>query len=260
MNYTKILNLMLNLLILTLFLLHGGTAEQCGSQAGGALCPNNLCCSRWGWCGTGDDYCLVGNGCQSQCKDSTGGISNYISSSMFDQMLKYRNDPSLTMQCFELFYCSNSNEWPCAPGKQYYGRGPIQISYNFNYGPAGRAIGVDLLNNPDLVAQNAIISFKTAIWFGMTPQGKKPSSHDVITGRWTPSDADRAAGRVPGYGVITNIINGGVECGHGWDARVEDRIGFYKRYCGIFGVSTGDNLDCYNQASFGNSLLIKQVI
>ncbi|RYR79023.1 hypothetical protein HN51_000862 [Arachis hypogaea] len=55
----------------------------------------------------------------------TGGISNYISSSMFDQMLKYRNDPS-----------------------------------NFNYGPAGRAIGVDHLNNPDLVAQNAIISFK----------------------------------------------------------------------------------------------------
>ncbi|KAL4274462.1 hypothetical protein AHAS_Ahas20G0009600 [Arachis hypogaea] len=340
MSYTKIiLNLMLSLLILTLFLLHGGTAEQCGSQGGGALCPNNLCCSRWGWCGTGDDYCLVGNGCQSQCKDSPtptptpptptpsppsgGDISNYISSSMFDQMLKYRNDPRCHANGFYTYdafinaarsfngfgttgddatkkreiaaffgqtshettagwasapdgpyawgycfleevnhadYCSNSNEWPCAPGKQYYGRGPIQISYNFNYGPAGRAIGVDLLNNPDLVAQNAIISFKTAIWFWMTPQGKKPSSHDVITGRWTPSDADRAAGRVPGYGVITNIINGGVECGHGWDARVEDRIGFYKRYCGIFGVSTGDNLDCYNQASFGNSLLIKQVV
>ncbi|XP_060205101.1 endochitinase 3-like isoform X2 [Lycium barbarum] len=25
-------------------------------------------------------------------------------------------------------YCTESAEWPCAPGKKYYGRGPIQIS------------------------------------------------------------------------------------------------------------------------------------
>ncbi|CAI9111033.1 OLC1v1011166C1 [Oldenlandia corymbosa var. corymbosa] len=66
------------------------------------------------------------------------------------------------------------------------------------------------INNPDLVATDAVISFKTTIWFWMTPQGNKPSSHDVISGRWTPSAADRSAGRVPGYGVITNIINGSV--------------------------------------------------
>ena len=91
------------------------------------------------------------------------------------------------------------------------------IVSNYNYGPAGKAIGVDLLSNPDQVATNPTISFKTAIWFWMTPQGNKPSSHDVIIGKWTPSAADTAAGRVPGYGVITNIINGGIECGHGQD-------------------------------------------
>ncbi|RWR90609.1 class I chitinase [Cinnamomum micranthum f. kanehirae] len=149
-------------------------------------------------------------------------------------------------------YCNASTEWPCAAGKKYYGRGPIQISYNYNYGPAGNAIGSDLLNNPDLVATDAVISFKTAFWFWMTPQSPKPSSHDVITGGWTPSDADRAAGRLPGYGVITNIINGGLECGKGTDSRVEDRIGFYKRYCDILGVSYGDNLDCYNQSPFNS--------
>ncbi|KAJ8618292.1 hypothetical protein MRB53_014478 [Persea americana] len=149
-------------------------------------------------------------------------------------------------------YCQASAEWPCAAGKKYYGRGPIQISYNYNYGPAGKAIGSDLLNNPDLVATDAVISFKTAFWFWMTPQSPKPSSHDVITGSWTPSDADRAAGRLPGYGVITNIINGGLECGKGTDSRVEDRIGFYKRYCDILGVSYGDNLDCYNQRPFNS--------
>ncbi|KAJ8618298.1 hypothetical protein MRB53_014484 [Persea americana] len=47
-----------------------------------------------------------------------------------------------------------------------------------------------------------------------------------ITGNWTPTPADIAAGRLPGYGVTTNIINGGLECGIGPDPRVADRIGF----------------------------------
>ena len=147
-------------------------------------------------------------------------------------------------------YCVASQEWPCVAGKKYYGRGPIQISYNYNYGPAGKAINEDLLNNPDAVANDATISFKTAFWFWMTPQSPKPSCHDVITGQWQPSTTDTEAGRVPGYGVITNIINGGIECGKGSNAQMENRIGFYKRYCEILGVDTGSNLDCSNQKPF----------
>lgn len=149
-------------------------------------------------------------------------------------------------------YCSPSATWPCASGKRYYGRGPMQLTWNYNYGQCGRAIGADLLNNPDLVSNDAVIAFKAAIWFWMTPQSPKPSCHAVIAGQWQPSDADRAAGRLPGYGVITNIINGGLECGRGQDARVADRIGFYQRYCNIFGVNPGGNLDCYNQRSFAS--------
>ncbi|WVZ21378.1 hypothetical protein V8G54_008700 [Vigna mungo] len=174
------------------------------------------------------------------------------------------------------FFGQTSHEttggWPSAPdgpyawgycflrernpsGQQYYGRGPIQISWNYNYGQCGNAIGVDLINNPDLVATDAVISFKSAIWFWMTPQSPKPSSHDVITSQWTPSSADVAAGRLPGYGTVTNIINGGLECGRGQDSRVEDRIGFFKRYCDLLGVGYGNNLDCYSQTPFGNSVL-----
>jgi basic endochitinase B len=72
----------------------------------------------------------------------------------------------------------------------------------------------------------------------------------VITDQWTPTAADRAAGRVPGYGVITNIINGGLECGRGPDPQVADRVGFYKRYCDVFGIPYGDNLDCNAQRPF----------
>ncbi|MCD9644231.1 hypothetical protein HAX54_032379 [Datura stramonium] len=137
--------------------------------------------------------------------------------------------------------------------ERYYGRGPIQLTHQSNYERAGRGIGVgqDLVNNPDLVATDPIISFKTAIWFWMTAQDNKPSCHNVIIGQWTPSAADRSANRVPGYGVITNIINGGLECGMGTrNDAVESRIGFYRRYCSMLNVAPGDNLDCYNQRNF----------
>jgi chitinase len=49
-----------------------------------------------------------------------------------------------------------------------------------------------------------------------------------------------------GYGV------GGLECGHGADSRVVDRIGFYKRYCNLLGMSYGNNVDCANQRPFNS--------
>ncbi|CAK9159301.1 unnamed protein product [Ilex paraguariensis] len=64
---------------------------------------------------------------------------------------------------------------------------------NYNYGPAGRPIGLNLLNSPETVANYPVVSFKTALWFWMTPQSPKPSCHDVITGTWRPSAADTAA-------------------------------------------------------------------
>ncbi|KAL2333883.1 hypothetical protein Fmac_015096 [Flemingia macrophylla] len=85
-------------------------------------------------------------------------------------------------------------------GKRYYGIGqsnshskspptsfqpqPHETSKhnNYNYGEAGKALNLDLINNPDLVATDPTVSFKTAIRFWMTAQANKPSSHDVITG------------------------------------------------------------------------------
>ncbi|XP_052197805.1 endochitinase-like [Diospyros lotus] len=144
-------------------------------------------------------------------------------------------------------YCT-SPDWPCPPSKSYYGRGPVLLTHNYNYGMAGQAIGVDLINNPDLVETDTTTSFKTAIWFWVTPQGGKPSPHDVMTGRWTPSADDISAGRLPGFGLVTNIFSSWA-CGRG--EPVEDHwIGFYKRYCDILGVSYGDNLDCDNQKPY----------
>lgn len=32
--------------------------NQCGPSAGNRKCKDNKCCSKYGWCDYGDDYCL----------------------------------------------------------------------------------------------------------------------------------------------------------------------------------------------------------
>lgn len=148
-------------------------------------------------------------------------------------------------------YCDKSNkQWPCQPGKKYYGRGPLQISWNFNYGPAGQALGFDGLRNPEIVANCSDIAFQTALWFWMTPRDTKPSCHQVMVGEYRPGPADVAANRTAGFGLVTNIVNGGLECNRAGDARVNNRIGFYRRYCQVLGVDVGPNLDCEHQQPF----------
>ncbi|KAE8690713.1 putative Eukaryotic translation initiation factor 3 subunit A [Hibiscus syriacus] len=81
-------------------------------------------------------------------------------------------------------YCQPNPAYPCAPAGQYFGKGPMQLSWNYNNGQCGRAIGVDLLHNPDLLETDATICFKSAFWFWMAAQPPKPSCHNVIVGAW----------------------------------------------------------------------------
>lgn len=143
-------------------------------------------------------------------------------------------------------YYSESDEYPPVKGKKYYGRGPLQLSYNGNYGYASDCIYGDhrLLNNPDLLENDAVAAFKAAIYFWMTPQTHKPSAHDVMIGKWQPSATDKAQGRVPGFGMTINIVNGAVECNQG-DAMpsMTDRIGYYQHFLSKLGV-TDANCAC----------------
>lgn len=66
MTIMKAATLAFKVLMVGLLLAYAGLithAQQCGSQAGGAICSNNLCCSQYRYCGLGGDYC--GAGCQS---------------------------------------------------------------------------------------------------------------------------------------------------------------------------------------------------
>ena len=138
-------------------------------------------------------------------------------------------------------YVAPNDAYPAVAGKKYYGRGPMQISYNGNYGYASDCIFGDkniLLKNPDLVEKDPVTAFKTAIYFWMTPQVLKPSAHDAILGIWKPNAADKAANRVPGFGMTINIVNGPIECGKGENMyNMNDRIGFYQYFLKKLGTS-----------------------
>uniref|UniRef100_A0A9J2PJ26 Glycoside hydrolase family 19 catalytic domain-containing protein n=1 Tax=Ascaris lumbricoides TaxID=6252 RepID=A0A9J2PJ26_ASCLU len=97
-------------------------------------------------------------------------------------------------------YCSSSPEisywYPCKGSTKpingyytgcYFGRGALQISYNYNYGQFqnwlhSRGINVNLLAEPNLVLtkMDPPIAVLASLWFYMTPQPPKPAMHDII--------------------------------------------------------------------------------
>jgi predicted chitinase len=114
----------------------------------------------------------------------------------------------------------------------YFGRGPIQLTWDYNYRAAGDFIGVDLVSNPNLVSTDGVITWKTALWFWMHSDGAaKGTCNGAIT-----------QGR--GFGQTINIINGGLEC-VGENTAARQRITYYEGYCSDLGVSPGANLTCW---------------
>ncbi|MFF4079941.1 glycoside hydrolase family 19 protein [Streptomyces sp. NPDC001777] len=130
-------------------------------------------------------------------------------------------------------YCDSSQPYGCPAGQAaYYGRGPIQLSWNFNYKAAGDALGIDLLGNPYLVEQNASIAWQTGLWYWNTQNGP---------GTMT---AHQAMVNGAGFGETIRSINGTLECNGGNPAQVQSRIDRYKAFTAILGTTPGSNLSC----------------
>ncbi|KDP44262.1 hypothetical protein JCGZ_05729 [Jatropha curcas] len=259
-------------------------AQNCG-------CGASLCCSQYGYCGTGDPYC--GQGCQQGPCYGGGGnngggagasngsgvgvsVADLVTSDFFNRITSrdsgncagknfYSRDAFISaLNSFPQFgkigasvddskreiaaffahvthetghfcyieeidgaskdYCDESNkQYPCAQGKKYYGRGPIQLTWNFNYGAAGQSLNFDGLNSPEIVANDPIMSFRTALWLWM--DNVRPAISQ-------------------GFGATIRAINGAIECNGGNPSSVQARVGYYNDYCNQFGVTPGGNLIC----------------
>lgn len=133
-------------------------------------------------------------------------------------------------------YCRSDARLGCAPGQQYYGRGPIQLSWNYQYKAAGDFLGIDLWSDPDRVARDSTVAWRTALWYWMTQPGESTqTSHAAIR-----SGA--------GFGATTRAINGPLECDKpaDTDARRKNaaRTAYYQRASELFGVPLMHPLGC----------------
>ncbi|XP_062095349.1 endochitinase EP3-like [Humulus lupulus] len=245
-------------------------AQNCG-------CSPDLCCSRFGFCGSSDAYC--GEGCQAgPCKGSPsnngGSVASVVTPQFFNGIVNkatgncpgksfYNRDAFINAaNSFGQFgsgsadqskreiaaffaqithetgflchieeiggasqdYCDRSRtDYPCNPSKKYYGRGPLQLTWNYNYGAFGKANNIDVLNAPEKLAQDAVVSFKSALWFWME------NVHSVMG---------------QGFGATTRKINGALECDGKQPDKVQARINYYNDYCRQLGVAPGNNLSC----------------
>eukprot|EP01054_Gregarina_sp_Poly1_P003537 Gregarina_sp_Poly_1__3536@NODE_2031_length_2817_cov_2659_463273_g392_i2_p1_GENE_NODE_2031_length_2817_cov_2659_463273_g392_i2NODE_2031_length_2817_cov_2659_463273_g392_i2_p1_ORF_typecomplete_len725_score93_70Glyco_hydro_19/PF00182_19/7e22CBM_5_12_2/PF14600_6/0_026CBM_5_12_2/PF14600_6/0_45CBM_5_12_2/PF14600_6/2_8e03CBM_5_12_2/PF14600_6/2_6e03SwrA/PF17423_2/0_36_NODE_2031_length_2817_cov_2659_463273_g392_i24972671 len=147
--------------------------------------------------------------------------------------------------------------YPCGSNVDYFGRGSKQLSWNYNYGPFSQQVYGDakvLLNNPAAVA-DSWLNFASGFWFSVTPQSPKPPMLWVLDGTWVPNDADIAAGRTPGFGATTNIINGGLECNGANHNGPKNRANAYKYFMSQFGLTVDPNedLECQNMKLFDQS-------
>ncbi|MER7666104.1 glycoside hydrolase family 19 protein [Streptomyces sp. NPDC096193] len=130
-------------------------------------------------------------------------------------------------------YCDRSQPYGCPAGQAaYYGRGPIQLSWNFNYKAAGDALGINLLADPWRVERESAVAWKTGLWYWNTQNGP---------GTMTPHNA-MVNGR--GFGETIRSINGSLECNGGNPGQVQSRVTKYQQFTQILGVAPGGNLYC----------------
>jgi len=113
-----------------------------------------------------------------------------------------------------------------APGDgwKYRGRGFIQLTGKDNYSAAGKALGMDLVNDPDKVSSDNDVAAKTALWF------------------WKSHGALEDAAKKGDVTAVTKTINGGSN-------GLQERATLFQQYSQIMdggkydGIITGKDGD-----------------
>ena len=138
-------------------------------------------------------------------------------------------------------YCDPTNvKYPCSQTSSttngiYFGRGPLQLSWNYNYGSYGDAVKINFINNADGVLKGPHV-FGTAVWFWMNSPGSDNglSCHQAM--QQNPPD----------FGRTVFVINGGIECQTANNAAAMNRAQYFKIAASILGASipAATNLTC----------------
>nr|ALV66649.1 putative endochitinase [Nasonia oneida] len=116
------------------------------------------------------------------------------------------------------------------PGKFYYGRGFIQLTWGANYKAASEGLGMGdyLLQNPEVVAQDSKIAVLVSVWY------------------WE-ARVKPVVGGSNQFGLTTRAINGAIECSGGWNERAANRYQIYLQVADALGVwNKASENGCYN--------------
>ena len=116
------------------------------------------------------------------------------------------------------------------PGKYYYGRGYIQLTWGANYKAASTALYGDdrILQNPDQVATDENSAWGVSFWFWKT--NVKPALKNTFN-----------------FGLATNAINGALECKGSATDKAKKRFQIYTAILKVFEPSaTPIETGCYN--------------
>jgi hypothetical protein len=145
----------------------------------------------------------------------------------------------------ETWFLHYTTQTTCAgTGGTECGRGPIQITGWSNYQDAGSYLGLDLGNNPDLVATDPVIGWKVALWYWNVHSNPGAGSPGICHDAMNQNN----------FGQTTRIINGGIECG-AYNESACKRASLYTRFCQSMGNSAADcsnvTLTCWDGAACG---------
>jgi chitinase len=139
-------------------------------------------------------------------------------------------------------YCQDADTYyPCSGGQGYHGRGPMQLSWNYNYGQAGEFFASDfgwtkstLLGNPSEVISSPAKAWKTSMFFWMA--WKSQDKNYLFLGLHYRFLRE-------GFGATIRAINGALECPS--SAQAQARRQYYQQFCGTLGVGGCDQkLEC----------------
>ncbi|KAJ1919076.1 hypothetical protein H4219_002231 [Mycoemilia scoparia] len=138
-----------------------------------------------------------------------------------------------TQPCLQYNNKGDSDFHP-VPGKNYFGRGYIQLTYPYNYGGCSQKLFNDnrLLENPDIVSSDINVAWDSAFWYWSENIVKKP---EYKKGH---------------FGTSTNVVNGGLECRgdpEGTD-KAKKRFKVYTKILAVFSPDEEPIEDgCYDE-------------
>ena len=115
------------------------------------------------------------------------------------------------------------------PGKDYHGRGYIQLTWGANYKAASQALGLgdQLLKNPETVASDTGLAMQVSVWY------------------WEARVRPMLAGKSDLFGVTTKAINPG-EC-RTVNERARKRYQYYVKVADVMGIADkAKENGCYN--------------